>query len=126
MDDEVVLQAAAVVHEELRSAGDEDARRLRGRLEPLLERAAAGQPVADEVLEVLTADDDTRQRVADLLADADDDGVRSGFSGLPGLPHGSPAPIFACRTCDYSWPAFEVGEPARDCPRGHGPLQRRS
>ena len=125
MDDEMVLEAAAVVHEELRSAGDEDARRLRSRLEPLLERAAAGQPVADEVLEVLTADAGTRQRVAGLLADTDDDGVRSGFSGLPGLPAGSPAPVFSCSTCDYRWPSFEVGEPVPECPRGHGRLERR-
>jgi hypothetical protein len=88
-------------------------------LDALVVRLRSGEPVDDEVYEVLTSTKPLRQRMNELVpANEDEDKGVAGraFQELPG--HGEPvaAITYACPEGDYSYPALEVGEPIPLCP----------
>ncbi|RAS70420.1 hypothetical protein C8D87_101720 [Lentzea atacamensis] len=98
-------------------------------LDDLLARADAGERVADDILELLTAEPALREEMRRRLPQEQDTSRTAdqlgSYQALPG--HGAPSAeiLYRCSTCDYEYPIFEVGEPVPDsCPRGHGRLDR--
>jgi hypothetical protein len=128
MRDEDILAAARAVRPvlpELVADGPD----LDARLGDLLARAERGEPVADDILDALTAHDRVREWLRRLLPE-DADATRGDesvlFSPLPGTGEPTAEIVFTCGGCDYAYPVFEVGEPVPDgCPHGHGPLSAR-
>jgi hypothetical protein len=96
-----------------------------GQLDRLLDQLRSGEPVNDDVFELLTSTAPLRQRVNEILP-ADEDvekgGANYGFQEMPG--HGEPvgATIYGCPHGDYRYPVLEVGEPIPVCPSHKVPL----
>jgi hypothetical protein len=95
------------------------------KLAVLLDRLRSGEPVDDDIFELLTSTASLRERVNALLpAEADVDKGETGhdLQELPG--HGEPvaAVMYACSEGDYTYPVLEVGEPIPLCPNHNVPL----
>jgi hypothetical protein len=96
-----------------------------GELDRLLDQLRSGEPVNDDVLELLTSTAPLRRRVNELLPTVEDvekGGAGYGFQEMPG--HGEPvsATIYVCPHGDYRYPVLEVGEPIPLCPNHKVPL----
>lgn len=110
----------------------------RHQVESLLEQAEHGEQTDLEILDLLTAEEDLRQRLRDLLKDdtprstgersvaigGNASGniiILSEYAPLPGSPQPTPAQIFICPVpgCDYRYIISEAGEKPLPCPK-HG------
>ncbi len=120
--DEVVRAAREVARdqEDLLRQVDAD---LPERLGERLDRADSGDDVADEIVDLLAGDPRTRAALSERLQALDN--ARGADDGeLPGRADPSDAIWYACPTCGYRYPVFELGEDVPSCPNGHGPLRR--
>jgi hypothetical protein len=94
-------------------------------LDVLLDRLKSGEPVDDDVFELLTRTGPLRRRVNHLLP-AEEDVAKGGagynYQEMPG--HGEPvaAAMYICPEGDYRYPVLEVGEQVPPCPKHNIPL----
>jgi len=114
-----LLRAARTIGGELPTLlPDQRDAALRDRLQSLVARFAAAEPVEDELFEALTGHEALRRRLDELLPDeeADKSWAGGGYQELPG--HGEPvdAVYFVCPHGDYRYPVLEVGEYVPPCP----------
>jgi hypothetical protein len=116
MQQSEVARAAGTISLELRDLLPADAGQVGAQLDALLARARAGDDVDDDLMLLLTRFESTRQRLDELLPEAD---AAKGYADLPG--HGEPigALLYRCPRGDYEYPALEVGEPIPPCPVHH-------
>jgi hypothetical protein len=125
MDDGELLAAAWQIHEEL--AGDERPDGL-GRL---IQQARQAEPeerrqeTVDQIYELLTRDERTRQRLNELLAPSRD--VPRLYQSLAGDPQSSDDSFdrLVCPQGDYAWPILDVSDPTPQptvCPNDGAPL----
>jgi hypothetical protein len=125
MDDGELLAAAWQIHEEL--AGDERPDGL-GRL---IQEARQAEPeerrqeTVDQIYELLTRDERTRQRLNELLAPSRD--VPRLYQSLAGDPQSSDDSFdrLVCPQGDYAWPILDVSDPTPQptvCPNDGAPL----
>jgi hypothetical protein len=100
MDDDIrIIEAARDIRAELRDIAGADADELDRALVPLLERADAGENVADEILAVLQRNPATREWLADRLAG-------SKAEPPPPVPPPSPEPAERPRTRGLDFDRF--------------------
>ncbi len=129
MRDEDIVAAARQLQADLPELAGQNGGALSRTLGSLLGRAAAGEQVADAILNLLVEDAVTREELRRRLPEEDNTqrsiGSEQSYSGLPGYSEPAMEIIYGCGTCGYEYPIFEIGEaiPA-SCPRGHGPLVR--
>ncbi len=88
-----------------------------------LDQADRGDDVTDEIVDLLAGDPRTRAALSERLQ-ALDNARGADDVQLPGRADPSDAIWYACPTCDYRYPVFELGEDVPPCPHGHGPLRR--
>jgi hypothetical protein len=122
MERHAMITLGVAIRQEMADLVGSDAAPLIGaRVDDLLERLRAGQPVDDELFEVLTDDAAIRRRVLELLPATVDTTKDSslGLNPLPGYGEAVAATIFACPYGDYRYPEIEVGEPIPLCPAHH-------
>jgi hypothetical protein len=126
MRDEDIISAARGLRPQLRGILGADAARVEAELDSLLARAGRGEPVADDILALLAADQRVRQELRRRLPEEADSwrgDASPGYAGLPGRGDPSRELVYRCDVCGYEYPLFEVGEPVPEgCPNGHGPL----
>jgi hypothetical protein len=114
-----VFRAAQEIREHLRQLIGADQPAVDARLARLLERAAAGQDVKLEVLELLAEREATREWASRRL------GAHEWFRSYPTeRPPAAPGPIpvrrYACpQRCDFVWYRFSKADTPPPCPR-HG------
>lgn len=121
MDRDELLELAEAIRPDLPALAPDTA----DQLDELLDQLRFGEPVNDDVLELLTSTAPLRRRVNELLpseADAEKGGADYGFQEMPG--HGEPvaATSYVCPHGDYRYPVLEVGEPIPVCPNHKVPL----
>jgi hypothetical protein len=121
MDNEELVELAEAIRPDMATLAPEAA----DELNTLVQRLRAGEPVEDDMVELLTSTAALRRRVNELRP-IDDDVEKGGagyvFQEMPG--HGEPvaATEYACPHGDYRYPVLEVGEPIPLCPNHKVPL----
>ncbi|OEJ28816.1 hypothetical protein AR457_34310 [Streptomyces agglomeratus] len=129
MREQDIVAAARVMRGELRHLWSADGGTRAARVDALLQRAEAGERVADDLLVLITSDALLRAELKARLP-FDEDTYREASGGVAFVPlagDGVPSTemLYRCPTCAYTYPAFEVGEPVPGmCPDEHGPLIR--
>ena len=89
---------------------------LRQKVQDLLAQAEQGADTHMQILELLTADEDTRKRLNELLKEKGD--RLMGYEGPGGEPYVTkPGDVYACPMCDYRYVIGEAGEKPLPCPR---------
>jgi len=132
MEEQDVLSLVETIRPEIpRLLGAQTAASTLADLDPLVERLRTGEPLGDEIFELLTGHDALRRRVDQLLAPELDAVKHIDVAGLTGSPaytelpgHGEvvAAAVFVCPHGDYRFPVLEVGETVPDCPVHAVPL----
>ncbi|MGP4091934.1 hypothetical protein [Streptomyces sp. KR55] len=123
MDEQQYLDAATAVRPHLDALLGDGAGDVRRRLDELLARACAGEPVRTGILRVLSAHEPTRRWTQEYLAT--EPGLRE-FAAPLGDVRIPRVPSFVCVRpgCDTVWYRFSVSMPIPEC---HGsPLVRRT
>ena len=121
MDRDELVQLAEAVRPDLPVLAPEAV----DNLDRLLDQLRSGEPVNDDVLELLTSTAPLRRRINELLPAEDDvekGGGDYGFQEMPG--HGEPVAttFVVCPHGDYGYPVLGVGEPIPLCPNHNVPL----
>lgn len=122
MERHAMITLGVAIQQEMADLVGPDAAPLIGaRVDDLLERLRAGEPVDDELFQVLTDEAAVRRRVLELMPAMVDTTKDSspGLSPLPGYGEAVAATIFACPHGDYRYPQIEVGEQLPLCPNHH-------
>ena len=99
---------------------------IRQQVEALLAQAERGADTHLRLLDLLTQDKATRERVRDLLkGEADGERLLGGYDALGGEPESTrPGAVYVCPVpgCDYRYLIGEAGETPPPCPRHRQPL----
>ena len=133
--DDGMLAAARAIRPYLAEMAGPNSVLLDQQIADLLNDSPGPAATADQLRELLEADEDTRWFLAEVLRDAPH--YRPPYhqprylrqSGGTGLPAGDPGPVlhggvYRCPQGDYDWYRPDIGTPVPDCPTHKTPLDR--
>lgn len=91
----------------------------RRQAESLLAQAESGQETDLDLLDLLTREESTRQRLRALLQVSKEERLLRGYTPLPGIPDVTPGQVYLCPVegCDYRYVITEAGERPPRCPK---------
>lgn len=123
MPESTILEAAKSIRQFLPDLLGEQAPEVDHQLADLLNRHQAGEPMENQVTNLLASHPPTREWMYNFLA-ADAVQTRSlGYNPLPGIPK-IDAPRYVCPQGDYIWHHIDSSDPIPACPTHHCPLIR--
>lgn len=95
---------------------DEAARR---EVESLLAQAESGQATDLDLLDLLTRQENLRQRLRKMLQSGQEERLLRGYAPLPGFAAATPGEVYLCPVegCDYRYVITEAGEQPPRCPK---------
>jgi len=120
-----ILEAARSIRPYLPDlVGEPTADHLDQQLADLLTQTDTQPPIDNRILEILAAQDITRDWLAGFLQDKQQPDALRSWSPLPGDPSMVSAPKFVCPQGDYVWHRLRVGIESPRCPTHDVPLER--
>ena len=118
-----ILEAACSIRPYLSELlEDVKAKEIDQQIVNLLAQASTGQSVHNLILELLSSQDATRERLSEFLQDKQQPEHQRTFSSLPGHTPFVDAAKFICPLGDYTWYRPRVGIEPPHCPTHDQPL----
>lgn len=112
---EYILAAAQQIRPQLPELLGEQAPECDRQLAALLDQIRDGQPVHQQILELLAKPEATRTQLNEILSVTRS--YSKGFNPLPGDPPPLPQPpMYECPYGDYSWERLSIADPIPPCP----------